>query len=230
MTRTRDSGAKPARMVLLLAALAAAAPAAAQTGPALRVWTAVSVQGRAAHASPWRCRADSLTRTRDGAGALEFLGEWVMLTRDLTRRSGVGLGYAYGVAFPDAGTLREHRLVEQYAWSGGGTWRVSFRSRLEERFVTGHETVLLRFRQQAHVSWPLTRTLRGVFSEELFLQANSAGQASRGFESNRVAVGVGRLLTSRTWLDLGCVSVYSRGAAGRNRHSHVVSATPVVSR
>jgi hypothetical protein len=229
MTRRRSSGAKTTRMALAVAALATATSAGAQTGPDLRLWTTVTVQGRAAHASPWRWRADSLARTRGGAGTLDFLAEWVMVTRDLTQRSGAGLGYAYGVAFPEAGELREHRLVEQYTWSGGGDWRVSLRSRLEERFVTGQEAVRLRVRQQARVSWPLTRRLRGTVSEELLLQANSAGQASRGFDSNRVSVSVGRLLTPRSWLELGYVNVYSRGAPGRRRSSHVVSVALAVS-
>jgi hypothetical protein len=228
MTGTRSSGAKTALMVLPLAVLAAA-PAAAQGGPALRVWTALSVQGRAGRASPWRWRADSLARTRDGTGTLDFLAEWAMVTRDLTRRSSAGFGYAYGAAFPDTGTVREHRFVEQYAWSAGDDWRVSLRSRLEERFVTGQAAVLLRVRQQARLSWPLTQTLRGLVSEEILLQANSAGRASRGLDSNRVSVGVGRLLTPRSWLELAYVDVYSRGAAGRSQHRHVVSATLVVS-
>jgi hypothetical protein len=79
------------------------------------------------------------------------------------------------------------------------------------------------------VSWPLTRRLRGTVSEELLLQANSAGQASRGFDSNRVSVSVGRLLTPRSWLELGYVNVYSRGAPGRRRSSHVVSVALAVS-
>jgi hypothetical protein len=229
MTRTRNNGATKALMVLPLAALAAAAPAAAHAGAGQRVWTTVSVQGRAGRASPWRWRADSLARTRDGAGTLDLLAQRVMLTRDLTRRSAVGFGYLYGASFPAAGPLSERRLVQQYAWTGGSDWRVSLRSRLEERFVTGHGAVRLRVRQQVRVSWPLTRTLRGVVSEELLVQANSTGRTPRGFDSNIAFLGVGRRLSPRTWLELGYVNVLARGAAGSNRLGHVVSATLVVS-
>ena len=115
-----------------------------------------------------------------------------MVTRDLTRRSSAGIGYAYGAGFPDAGSLREHRFVQQYAWSGGASRRVSLRSRMEERFVTGHDAMLLRVRQQVRVTWPLAATGRaaGSGSEEVFVQANSTALAPRGFDSNRVFVGV----------------------------------------
>src|SRR4029450_6488552 len=99
------------RLVLLAMVISVAVPAAAQNDTEPRLWTAVTVQGRMSSDSPWRWAADSLVRTRDGAGAIDVAGEWVTVTRDLTRRSVAGVGYAYMAGFPDNGTIREHRLV-----------------------------------------------------------------------------------------------------------------------
>jgi len=51
----------------------------------------------------------------------------------------------------------------------------------------------------------------------------------RGFDSNRVFVGVGRTLTARSGVEIGYMNIYSRKGASRNRRSHVMSATLVVS-
>jgi Protein of unknown function (DUF2490) len=226
-----QNGQAAAAIVLCLAAAGLAAPAAGQTAPDVRTWTAVSVQGRAATNSPWRWTSDSLVRARDGAGTLDFLAERVMVTRDVARRSSVGVGYAYGEGFPDAGSLREHRFVQQYAWSGNGVGRrLSLRTRVEERFVTGQDAMLLRVRQQARITWPLRprQRLRGVASEELFVRANSPKLTPRGFDSNRVFVGVARSLTPRSSVEIGYLNVLWRSASGDYRRSHVMSATLAV--
>jgi Protein of unknown function (DUF2490) len=231
MTRTTHGGPRaiPMALLIVIVALGGAAPAAAQVETDMRVWTAASVQGRVGAEAPWRWVSDSLVRTRNGAGKLDFLAERVMVTRDLTRRANAGIGYAFGAGFPDAGSLREHRLIQQYAWSGGAGPRVSLKSRLEERFLTGHPAMRLRLREQVRVTWPLAGGLQGVVSDEVFLQVNSTAQAPRGFESNRVFVGVGRRLTGRSMLEFGYMNVISRGAARLNQHSHIMSATWVVS-
>jgi hypothetical protein len=226
----RAAQASPMSLVIAFTALGAV-PAAGQVEPDIRVWTAASVQGRAGAGSAWHWVSDSLVRTRDGAGMLDFVAERVMVTRSLTRRASAGIGYAFGAGFPDAGSLREHRLVQQYAWSGGASPRVSLKSRLEERFITGDAAMRLRLRQQVRLSWPLARTrrLQAVVSDEAFLQVNSLTRVPRGFESNRVFVGVGRRLTGRSVLEIGYMNVYSRGGGRRHRGSHVMAATWVVS-
>src|SRR5262245_54894772 len=95
MTRMQSGGANAVRAALSVLALMVGVPAAAQTDSELRVWTAVSVRGQVSADSPWRWTADSLVRTRGGAGSIDFLGEWVSVSRDLTRRSSVGVGYIY---------------------------------------------------------------------------------------------------------------------------------------
>jgi hypothetical protein len=216
-------------MVWFLMALGAAAPAAAQAGTEPRIWADVSTQGRFEAGSAWRWTADSIVRAREGAGALDFLAEQLIVTRDLTRRSSVGVGYGYAAGFPDAGVLLEHRFVQQYAWSGGVRRRVSLRSRVEERFVSGQRAMLLRARPQVRVTWPLgaRRGLRGVVSDELFVQTSSATPASWWLDNNWVFVGIARTLSPRNAAEIGYMNVYAPGASG-NRTSHVMSVTFVV--
>jgi hypothetical protein len=216
-------------VVWFLMALGAAAPAAAQAGTEPRIWANVSAQAQFEAGSPWRWTADSIVRTREGSGALDFLAEQFIVTRDLTRRSSVGVGYAYAAGFPDAGVLLEHRFVQQYAWSGGVRRRVSLRSRVEERFVTGQGTMLLRARPQVRVTWPLGagRGLRAVASDELLVQTSSATPASWWLDNNRMFVGIARTLTPRNAMEIGYMNVYARGTSG-NRTSHVMSVTFVV--
>ena len=232
MTQMQKVGANWAHAVLFFVALGVAVPTSAQTGTEPRVWTAVSVQGRVGRDSPWRWAADSLVRTRNGARTRDSMAEWLSVSRDLTRRSSVGVGYVYGATFPDSRSLREQRLVQQYTWSTGVDWRMSFRTQLEERFVSGHDAVLMRMRQQVRATWPLAErgALRGVVSGDVFVKANSTARAARGFDSSQVFVGIARKVTERYRVEVGYVNVYSPGASIGKRHSHVMSATLVVSK
>jgi hypothetical protein len=229
MQRVRQNGA---RAVLLLVVLGMAVPASAQTGTEPRVWTAVSVQGRVSPNSPWRWAADSLVRTRNGARTKDFMAEWFSVSRYLTRRSSIGVGYAYGATFPGSRSVSEQRLAQQYTWSAGADWRVSFRTVLEERFVSRQDAVPIRMRQQVRATWPLAErgALRGAASGEMFVRANSTKGAARGFDSSQVFVGVVRKVSERNRVEVGYLNVYSPGATNGKRHSHVLSTTLVVSR
>ena len=229
MARKRSPSGWSATAMAMLMALGAEAPAAAQPDTEPRIWTNVQTQGRIATGSSWRWISDSIVRTREGAGTLDFVAERVVVTRQLTSHSGIGVGYAYGAGFPDAGSVREHRFDQQYAWSGGVRPRISFRSRIEERFITGQDAMSLRARQQVRVTWPLvTRNgLHGVASNELFVQASSARPASWGFDSNQLFVGVARTLSPRQTFEVGYMNVRAHTAGG-NRTSHVMSITLLV--
>ena len=232
MTRIQRVWASGARTILLFVALGVSVPAAAQTETEPRLWTAISLQGRMGGDSPWRWAADSLMRTRNGAGTMDFVAEWFTVSRDVTRRTSVGIGYAYGAGFPDSGPVREHRFVQQYTWSAGAAQSVvSIRTRVEERFVSGHDAMLIRMRQQVRVTWPLAakKALRGEVSAEVCFRTNSTVRAARGFDSSRVFVGIGSKVTERNRIEVGYVNVYSPGARSRKPYSHVLSATLVVS-
>ena len=213
-----------ARLLLMgLMSLGVAGPAMAQTTTDEGVWATVSMQGRVSADSAWRWAADTLVRSRDGAATIDFLAEGITATRGVTRRTSVGAGYLYAAGFPDSGPLFEHRLVQQLAWTSGGRTVVSFKTRFEERFVTGRDA-MLRVRPQARVVWPLASRgrLQGVVSEELLVQSDARAFAF-GLDSNRLFAGIGRRLTPRSAVEIGYLNVYSRHRSNRSQRSHVMS-------
>jgi hypothetical protein len=103
------------RKFLLALAIFVAVPAAAQNGTEPRLWTAVTLQGRESNDSPWQWSADSLVRTRAPA-------PWTSLgSGDSDTRSHAANwpGRLRLRPFPDNGTIREHRIVQQFTWSTG---------------------------------------------------------------------------------------------------------------
>ncbi len=229
MTWTRNEVMRATQVLLSLGAVGAAAPAAAQTDIDRRVWTAVSVQGQVG--AEWRWASDSLVRARDGAGTLDIVGERVTVTRSITPQSSAGLGYAWAGGFFHGRFLQEHRFVEQYTWSSNGPVRVLLRSRLEECFLTGDAAMRVRAKQRVRFVWPLMAKgrLQGVASEELFLQSNAQTRVPRDVDSNEAFVGIARMLTPRTGLEIGYLSYYSRSGSVGHHRSHVLSAILVVS-
>ena len=212
-----------AMQVLLLVGAGAAAPAAAQGEIDRRGWTAVSVQGQPGGA--WRWTSDSLVRATDG-GALDIVGERVTVTRSITPQSSAGLGYAWAAGVFRGRLLQEHKLVEQYTWTGQGRVRVSLRSRLEESFLTGDAGMRLRARQRVRVVWPLIKKdrLQGVVSDELFLQSTDRTRLPRGMDGNEAFIGVAQRMTPRSGFEVGYLSFYSKDGYRGHHRSHVLSA------
>jgi Protein of unknown function (DUF2490) len=211
--------------VLLLIAIGLAAPAAGQTVTDTRIWTTFTAQGHLS--SPWRWTSDSLVRSRNGARTMDFVAQRVLVSRDLTRNASGGIGYAYGAGFPDEGsTVREHRFVQQFVWSGWAR-TLSLKSRVEERFIDGNGGMLVRVRQQVRVSWPIGNggRLALVASEEVLVHANSRARSLRGFDSNRVFTGIRHAVSTRGSVEIGYVNLYTHLGTRRHRRSHVLSAT-----
>ena len=75
------------------------------------------------------------------------------------------------------------------------------------------------------VTWPLAAkgTLRGIVSEEVLVKVNTTRLASRGFDSNRLFIGVGRTVSPRTKIEVGYVNLYTATTTGKHR-SHVMLA------
>lgn len=219
----RWQGAMSAGLLLMaLMAFGVAGPAMAQTTTDEGVWASASMQGKVSADSAWRWSADTLVRSRDGAETLDFLAGGLTLTRDVTRRTSVGAGYLFAAGFADSGPLFEHRFLQQVAWKTGGRTVVSFKTRLEERFVIGRNA-MLRVRQQARVVWPLAShgRLQGVVSEELLVQSDARALAFR-LDGNRLFIGVGRRLTPSSTVEIGYMNVYARQGSNRRR-GHVMS-------
>jgi Protein of unknown function (DUF2490) len=119
--------------------LLAVSPASSQTLVDERLWLGWSVQERPGTDSPWRWAIESQLRTRNGVDDLDVVTLRPFVGYDLSRRSSIWLGYTASATFlPILGVRLEHRIVEQYTWTGpavGGNLQLRFR--LEERFIEG---------------------------------------------------------------------------------------------
>jgi hypothetical protein len=220
---TNNQVVRATQLLLFLVGVGAAAPAAAQRDIDRRVWTAVSVQGQLG--GEWRWASDSLVRASDG-GALDIVGERVTVTRSITPQSSGGLGYAWAAGVFHGRLLQEHKVVEQYTWTGQGRVRASLRSRVEESFLTGDDAMRLRARQRVRVVWPLVKKgrLQGVASDELFLQSNDRTRLPRDMDSNEAFIGVAQRMTPRSGFEIGYLSFYSKDGYRGHHRSHVLSA------
>jgi hypothetical protein len=216
--------------LVLTLALCGAVPALAQTPSAQTpsddaVWTALSMRGQLTETGSWRWSADTLARSRDGVNTLDFLFEYVTVTHAVGEHATVGFGYAFGAGFLETGTLLEHRAAQQLTWAYGRRTRVSLRNVLEERFISGRHSVLLRAREQVKVAWPLVSRgrLTGIVSDEVLVQADGRHVSAPVLDGNRLFVGVGRRLTPRTAMEVGYLNVFARAGSHGHRRSHVLS-------
>jgi hypothetical protein len=219
--RGKTRGAKLLLMVLIFLGVTPAARA--QTATEEGLWASASIQGNVRADSSWRWSADMLVRSRDGAGTLDFAAGGFMLSRRVTKRTTAGAAYLYAAGFPESGPLFEHRFLQQVMWKRGDRTVVSFKTRLEERFVSG-QNALLRVRQQVRVAWPLVSRgrLQGIVAEELFVQSEARALAFR-LDGHRLLLGVGRPLTERSVVEIGYMHVYAGHGSPRSRRSHVMS-------
>lgn len=230
MTRERWDGGGVVFGLVLVLALVGAAPALAQTPAAQTrtdeaVWTALSMRGQLTETGSWRWSADTFARSRDGVHTLDVLFEYVMVTHGVGEHATIGFAYAFGAGFLDTGTLLEHRAAQQLTWAYGRRTRASLRNLVEERFMSGRDSVLLRVREQAKVAWPLLSRgrLTGILSDEVFVQADARRVSTAVLDGNRLVIGIGRRLTPRSAMEVGYVNVLARAGSNGHRRSHVLS-------
>ena len=209
----------------LLALAVCPAAAGAQTVTDERVWFVLTLQEQGSESSPWRWSGDLILRGRDGASDLDTFSVRPTILYALTGQSTVGGGYVFAATYPaSGGTTIEHRAFGQYVWAGrpGGT-SVSYRARLEARFIEDNSAPAARVRNQLRVSRPIRAgsRLSLVASDELFLHLNNTTRTARGIDQNRAFAGVAIGVGSGGRLEAGYLNQFSpghRGAANRNNH------------
>lgn len=215
------------RLLFLLLFLALPTVVTAQTVTDQRVWFAVTLQGDAGPASPWRWSLEAFVRSRDGVDAVDSAAVRPIISYMITPHSTAGAGYALGQSFPAAGgTVLEQRVFGQYIWTrpmAGGS--LALRTRVEARFIEGNSGPLARLRQQVRVVRPLTRgsRLSIVGSDELLVHLNTTSRNARGVDQNRLFVGIAHALTRALRVEVGYLNQFIPGHGGPNRMNHVLS-------
>lgn len=199
--------------------------ASAQTVTDERLWFMMTLQERGGDASPWRWSSDIIVRGRDVASDLDTLSVRGTVTYALGEQSSLGGGYVLAATYPvSGGTTVEHRWFGQYVASGrlGGT-SLSYRARIEARFIEGNSGEVTRLRNQIRVSRPVRSgsRLSVVASDELFVHLNDTSRNAQGIDQNRAFAGIGVALGRAGRIELGYLNQFSpghRGAADRMNH------------
>ncbi|MCA9473374.1 MAG: DUF2490 domain-containing protein [Nitrospirales bacterium] len=136
-------------------------------------------------------------------------------------------GYAWVTNY-EPRFLDEHRLYQQLsfrqAWTG---FRMSSRTRFEERFIRDARGTALRAREMirgdipfgASTGWGL------VIYDEIFVNLNTLqGGPKSGFDQNRVFIGVSRRWTNFLSMDVGYQNQAINRRRGPNSMNHIILA------
>jgi hypothetical protein len=209
----------------LLALAVCPAAAGAQTLTDERLWFVLTLQEQGSDTSPWRWSGDLILRGRDGASDLDTFSVRPTIIYAVDSHSAVGGGYVFAATYPaSGGTTIEHRAFGQYVWAGrpGGT-SLSYRARLEARFIEDNSAPSARLRNQLRVSRPIRDGSRVslVASDEFFLHLNNTTRNARGIDQNRAFAGVAIGVGAGGRVEAGYLNQFSpghRGAADRKNH------------
>jgi hypothetical protein len=226
------SAAWRAALLLGLLVFARAAPASAQTETDERVWINVILQSRTDRPTPWRWSVENIVRTRDGVSTIDNVGLRPIVNYVIDKHSTVGGGYAYVEYSPATIGLVEHRLFEQYIWTGslaGGTLAV--RNRLEQRFTDGNSGVAARLREQVRFSHPVKpgSHISIVGYDEFFLHLNTTTLTQKGLDQNRIFGGISDSLNRTVRFEVGYVNQFVKRHDTPSLLNHVLSGTLVFS-
>jgi len=208
-----------------------AADARAQAVTDERVWFSASFQETGSPNSPWRWALEAFVRSREGVSDVDSAAVRPVVLYALTSHSLIGGGYAIGPQ--SSATLLEQRVFGQYVWSGavaGGT--LTFRTRVESRFVESNSGPVGRYRQQVRFSHVIRKgsKLSLVGYDEFFVHLNDTTLYARGFDQNRAFGGVSAAATHSTRIELGYLNQFLPGHRGASdRLNHVLSGALVVS-
>lgn len=207
--------------------LASPPSARAQTLEDERSWFNITAQERNGTESPWRWYAEVQWRYRDGVRDVDQLFLRPAVGYDLTARSHVWLGYAYGATYPPSGgVVHEHRAWQQHWWIGPALGGVGqSRTRLEQRSIEGNDHLSWRARTFARWQKPVAKRaeLAAIVYDEIFVHINDTRLTPQGFDQNRVFLGLGMTVIPGTRLEVGYLHQGIRGGpSAPNRSNHVL--------
>lgn len=213
-------------IIVTLTLLLIPARAQAQTVTDERLWFTGVLQDDGG--APWHWTVETLARSRNGIDDLDSFGLRGYLTRDVSARSTVGGGYGLALSYPAIGRdLTEHRFFGQYGFRlpvSGGT--LSFRTRIEDRWIlddTGH---VWRFRQQIRFTHPFREGSQWsiVGFGEIFVHLNSSNRYVKGVDQVRGFGGVGFRFSARARMEAGYLNQFIPGPGiAPDRMNHVLS-------
>lgn len=145
------------------------------------------------------------------------------------------LGYAWietERSVASSSFFTEHRIWQQFLWKPKiEGFRFMSRTRLEQRFVETGSDVGWRFRQFVKGAWPLPFEERLALTayDEVFFHLNDTDWgATKGFDQNRLFVGLGWKFDTGVLGEIGYLNQYV-GRTGPDRMNHILSINLILS-
>jgi hypothetical protein len=139
----------------------------------------------------------------------------------------VWLGYAVIPTMEpfSAVSFNENRIWQQVLWTPQtAIGPITSRTRFEQRFTRAPD-VSYRLRQMVRLAYPLDFApgFMLVGWEELFLNINSTGAITAGFDQNRVFLGVGYAIDENLRTEIGYMNQYIYRDTTEDLMTHVLS-------
>ena len=202
----------------------------------LVVWLACAVTARA-DGQLWLLASVTRTLTPDWRVSVDFAPRWerdisdysrnvlrVQIGRALGAKVVVGGGYEYTDS-RSVVTRDEHRLWEQVqVQQRVGSWSLSHRGRLEQRWLRLAPSVVVRTRYQFRAAHPIARSPRWswqVLDEVLYTLRGTDLGPVQGFDRHRLGGGISRALSSHLTLEGGYTWQFiNRPRPLANQHDH----------
>jgi hypothetical protein len=138
------------------------------------------------------------------------------------------LGYAYVRTEPLNGTpTDEHRMFQQAlvrVVGGPGKTTVTFRTRLEQRWLEGRSGMGWRLRQQVRLETPVAKGLNAIVWAEPFVNFDTTSWGQRaGFDQLRGFAGVGVPIARGIAIEAGYSGQYVNRFNAPDRMNHIGS-------
>ena len=212
---------------VLLCAFGVLLPADAQTTDDTQLWLTVGTQGAVRGA--YRVSAEVHARWRDDLQHYERNVLRLQGGRALTEHLTAWFGFEDN--WPVAGRIPEElRLWQQVIYvQPAGSWALSHRARIEERFVDGIDRMVPRLRYSLRGTRPFhaESAWGAVLGAELFVQLRDAYRGGQpfpaGLDRDRVQAGISRRLTHALTLEPSYILQFVNAPTPLpNRREHVI--------
>jgi hypothetical protein len=146
----------------------------------------------------------------------------------ISDKSTLWVGYGWIRTSPPSGSdFDENRIWQQWTTSASlATATLSWRSRLEQRFVEGGDDVGWRFRQFVKLSQPIAfdSRLRLVGYDEIFFGLNTTDWGAQGgLDQNRLFAGLGWQVEQGTNIEVGYLNQFVRRQGTEDLMNHILS-------
>jgi hypothetical protein len=192
------------RIALPLAVAGALFAAPACAGP-VQPWPTIDVS--APLGGKWRGSVEIVGRISDDSTRPSQLESRFEMGRKLDEHITFWAGYVHVVSY-NIGRRDgiEDQAVEQLSWSAGavGPFKISSRTRLEQRFIVGNDRTAWRVREQIKAALPIGRSpVTAVLWTEPYFALNRTAATGRTFEQLRSFAGASVRVSKHADVELG---------------------------